>query len=441
MKFKKLLAGVCSMAIAASMMAVSASAAITNNADGSFTFDVATGRKDAGLEDYFKAGDVATIKVVLDGDFSVTDGDCALWDATLNDGEGGYNGFGGGIIINHAAGWDSVEWGNPGAEKQLEVQWNEDETEFYIEVEMTAFANALTDDDLSCVDGTWGQICLQQWWGGDFAVKEVELLDAEDTSVVVHNAADGSVTTTEMREAAAAEALKALQDAYDALNVDEVVASTTAAAEALGNSTAAVDNVTAAIEKVNGLEDAIANAQAAVDALKDGEGTDTKAAFEEASATVETAKADLAAAQKELNDAIAAYDAATAEQLNKQDEEIKKLEEEKAALEAELEAAQKDAAANADKIKDLEAQIAAKDEEIAAKDAEIEELKKNPPAVSGTENNGSSTGTSTGTGTGAGTGAGTDFQGKNPATGATAGLALAGLALAGVAVVATKKRK
>ena len=437
MKISKIFAGMSAMALAATMLSVSASAAITNAAeDGSFAFDVANGRANAGLQDYFAADDIAAIKVVLDGDFDVQqdeDGNdtVLLWNAAAADGAGDYDGFGGGIIINHAAGWDQLQWGNPGSGSNFDVQWNEDETEFFFVSEISAFANPLSDEDLSAEEGTWGQVCVSQWWGGDFAIESVQLIDAEDDIIVSYNPNDGSIKTgTEISEAAAADALKELQDAYAGLgiDVDEVVASTNAAAEALGNTKAAVDNINAAIEKVNGLKAVLAKAQAAFDALKEGEVADTEA-YETAKAAVEKATTDLETAQKALNDAIAEYDAKTAADMAAKDEQIATLESEKADLEKQLEDALAQGEADAATIEELQAQIAAKDEEIAKLKSDNDDLQTQlDDAI---KNGGSSNVGSTGDKN--------DDKDANPSTGAGA-LATVGVLLAGAAIVASKRK-
>lgn len=492
MKFKKLLAGVCSMAIAASMMAVSASAAEPQTSGleyPSYAPLTLDGRDPAEIGPKTLNFDLFAFEGI-ESDLVSVDVTIAPADESIGNIWG--NGWSGGnIALGYNAyvdGAESTSWVQPvfapDGTDDISKAWGtvagadgsgSDPLSFTYEIpenEKIPFAGE--DDEGNIISGGVFQVSF--WWGSASIVELQELTfnfaDGSEIAVISTDATtplptaiegeeegdkpyananyilteDGiasirNVTYKPAREAVAAEALKTLQDKLAALDVSDIVESTNAAAEALSASTDAIANIDNAIKGLAEYEAAVEEAQATIDGvLMEGDSYDEEA-LAAAKKTVADAKADLEAAKTALNEAIAKYDADTAKLLEDQQKEIEKLEEEKAALQAELDAAKKDAAANADKIKELEDQIAAKDEEIAAKDAEIEELKKNPPAVSGTENNGSSTGTSTGTGTGAGTGAGTDFQGKNPATGATAGLALAGLALAGVAVVATKKRK
>ncbi len=462
------------MSIAASMMAVSASAAdeVTVKSEYPACAPVLVGKAEEGAAANIIQVDLQAF-AGIDADItsvSITftpTGD--MWAAPDGTWVGGGGGFGMNLDatnVKDTTGIDEKGWWNGGGDFDFSLPAivdavgdgkNTNAVTLTYELPEGALTpyETLDEDEESETYGKYvssGLIQFGWWWDSNsntVSVDEFTVNFSDNTSIVVidsesSTAYDMAAYSASMqkitRQIKAADALAALQEKIDAIGVDDIVASTETAADALTNAKDAIAEIDAAIKNVDTLNAAVEEAQAAFDALQEGDEADTEA-FEAAKKAVEEATGKLEAAKKTLNDAIAAYDAATAEQLNKKDEEIKKLEEEKAALEAELEAAKKDADANADKIKELEDQIAAKDEEIAAKDAEIEELKKNPPAVSGTENNGSSTGTSTGTGTGAGTGAGTDFQGKNPATGATAGLALAGLALAGVAVVATKKRK
>lgn len=425
MKISKIFAGMSAMAIAATMLSVSASAAITNgDNDGNVVLDIPNYLLDNELQDYVNAEDIVAVKVTFGGEIEVITNDDGNTLTVI-----GGDGYGGGIIVNHGAGWDQQGWGNEGQDNN--VEWNEDETEFFIIRDITGVISA---EDISAEEGTWCQIVVCQWWGGDFSVESIQLLDADGNDVIA--AAEAAAKAD--REAAAADALAELEKAINDLGLEETIASMNAAAEALTNAADVLAKADELKGKISELEETLAKAEAAFAALKEGDEADTEA-LAAAKAAVESAAADLEAAQTALNEAMAAYDKATADALAEKDKTIadleaanKTLEEEKAALEAELAALKESGEADAAKIAELEAAIAAKEEEIAKLKAEKEALEAEKAQLEADLADAIANG-------GNGGNSGSDDKDANPATGAGA-LATVGILLAGAAVVVSKRK-
>lgn len=90
------------------------------------------------------------------------------------------SGFGGGFIVNSsgagAAGnnWNSVEWGNADAAKQISAVETGNELEFTITRDDVSGLFGTTEDQY----GVYNKVCLQSWWGADITVTKLELLDA-----------------------------------------------------------------------------------------------------------------------------------------------------------------------------------------------------------------------------------------------------------------------
>lgn len=143
MKLKKIIAGIAAAAVAVSMTAVNAFAAITN----------ANAPDDSGIYFYefnpsqYDLTAVYGFKAQLSGDYI------------------GETGCGGAMVFNSAShNWNQHEWGNEGSGK--EVTTTEDGV-----LTLLLSSPAFTADD------QWAQCAIQQFWGGDFAVDSITLLD------------------------------------------------------------------------------------------------------------------------------------------------------------------------------------------------------------------------------------------------------------------------
>lgn len=426
MKVSKILAGMSAAAILASVTAISASAAITNgDADGNYVYDFANAIGTAGVADYIKADDIVGVKVVIGGEGLSSYEDAAGKTIATIGGEG----FGGGIVVNHGAGWDQMGWGNDAQDFNVVVA----DGEYYFVRDLTGVIAA---EDYSLAENTWGQIVVSQWWGGDFSVESVTLIDAEGNDVIAKAVEAKAAAEKAAREAAAADALAELQAKIDALTYKDAISDMEAAADALTNAKSVLDKADAAKAEIDGLEQVLAAAEEAFAALE-ADDTADRDAYEAAKAAVASAKTEVDTAKAALQAAIEAYDKATADKLAEKDKDIADKQAEIDELKAQLEEAKKQNETDAATIKDLEDQIAAKDEEIEALKAEKDELQKkldealanaNKPAD---DNSGSTTNTNN-----------NGKDNTNPGTSATAGLAFAGISLAGVgAIVASKKRK
>ena len=157
MKISKILAGMSAMALAASMMTIGASAAITNpnfNDGSDYCYDVFAA---VGAD---KAATITSVRAKLS--FKSID--------DLN-----ASGAGGGFITSSDGNnWKSTEFGNDGAEKPITFVVDEASATATMEKTLTE-ADKFTgkgDDALS-----YAQVVFQSWWG-DFAVDNVACYDA-----------------------------------------------------------------------------------------------------------------------------------------------------------------------------------------------------------------------------------------------------------------------
>jgi len=164
MKMRNFVASIAACAVAASAMAVSASAAVLNpNTDDFYCIDAIT--------DYDVTA-IYGVKVDL------------TW-------EDGGEGCGGGFGFNsESTGWASNEFGNEGSGKTAEMDANGDFT-------------YMSDAPIFASTDTYAQVWIQSWWGADFTVDEVEYLDldgkviGEEAPTTTTNAApEGGDTTT-----------------------------------------------------------------------------------------------------------------------------------------------------------------------------------------------------------------------------------------------------
>lgn len=158
MKISKILAGMSAMALAASMMTIGASAAVTNGNSGKdnadYTYDVFAA---VGAE---KAATISSVRAKLS--FKSIDDLKA-------------NGAGGGFITNSDGNnWKSTEFGNDGADKP--ITFVVDEASSTATMEKT-----LTDADKFIGKGedalSYAQVVFQSWWG-EFSVDNVACYDA-----------------------------------------------------------------------------------------------------------------------------------------------------------------------------------------------------------------------------------------------------------------------
>lgn len=158
MKISKILAGMSAMALAASMMTIGASAAVTNGNSGKdnadYTYDVFAA---VGAE---KAATISSVRAKLS--FKSID------DLKANGAGGGF------ITSSDGNNWKSTEFGNDGADKP--ITFVVDEASSTATMEKT-----LTDADKFTGSGedalSYAQVVFQSWWG-EFSVDNVACYDA-----------------------------------------------------------------------------------------------------------------------------------------------------------------------------------------------------------------------------------------------------------------------
>lgn len=158
MKISKILAGMSAMALAASMMTIGASAAVTNGNSGKdnadYMFDV---KAAVGVE---KAATITSVRAKLS--FKSID------DLKANGAGGGF------ITSSDGNNWASTEFGNDGADKPITFVVDEASSTATME-------KVLTDKDkFVCKEGSdnnYAQVVLQGWWG-EFSVDNVACYDA-----------------------------------------------------------------------------------------------------------------------------------------------------------------------------------------------------------------------------------------------------------------------
>ena len=162
MKFTKTLASVCAAAIAVSSLAVSSFAAWKGaNADGNVIINVADV-----LPSTVKVEDVYGVR------FNFTDASAAVL----------AEGAGGGFIFSTASNnWNQLQWCNGCDTSEKPEEHNiqlDTKTNSITRLEKTPF---FTAEDISGNEGTYGQIALSEWWGGDIAYKSLDFLAADGT--------------------------------------------------------------------------------------------------------------------------------------------------------------------------------------------------------------------------------------------------------------------
>lgn len=160
MKFTKTLASVCAAAIAVSSLAVSAFADWKGaNSDGNLIIDLAQV-----LPSTVKVEEVYGVRV----NFSDASADVLA------------KGAGGGFIFSTKdKNWNQLQWCNGCDTSEKPEEHNiqlDTKTNSITRLEQTPF---FTAEDVSGAEGTYGQIALSQWWGGDIAYKSIDFLGAD----------------------------------------------------------------------------------------------------------------------------------------------------------------------------------------------------------------------------------------------------------------------
>ena len=161
MKFTKTLASVAAAALAVSALSVSSFADWKGaNGDGNLVFNVA----DILPEDV-NIADVYGVSVVF------TDASAAVL----------AEGAGGGFIFSTASNnWNQLQWCNGCGEDEAHDIQLDTEKNSITRMETAPF---FTAEDISGEEGTYGQIALSEWWGGDIAYSTIDFL-GKDGSVI-----------------------------------------------------------------------------------------------------------------------------------------------------------------------------------------------------------------------------------------------------------------
>lgn len=166
MKFTRTLASVAAAAVAVSSLAVSAFAAWDGaDSNGNLILNVA---------DFLPEG--VDINDVYGVRINFTD---AAADVVAQ-------GAGGGFIFSTASNnWNQLQWCNgcDTSEKPEghDIQWDA-ETKSITRMEEKPF---FTAEDISGAEGTYGQVALSEWWGGDIAYSSVDFLNKDGEKLPV----------------------------------------------------------------------------------------------------------------------------------------------------------------------------------------------------------------------------------------------------------------
>lgn len=193
MKMRNFVASIAACAVAASAMAVSASAAVLNpNTDDFYCIDAIT--------DY----DVASIYGVK-VDLTWEDG-----------GEGCGGGFG---FNSESTGWAQNEFGNEGSGKTCEMDANGDFT-------------YMSDAPIFASTDTYAQVWIQSWWGADITVESITLLGADGNALTAGGAEE---ETPEETTPAADDEADTTTTAAAEDNDDAATTTTTKAAASTGS--------------------------------------------------------------------------------------------------------------------------------------------------------------------------------------------------------------
>lgn len=216
MNFKKIIATAAAAAVAVSAMAVSAFA-IKDYPDG-YTLDL--------IAEGYNVTDVYGFTLKISGDID--------------------SGVGGGVGFNSAStGWESHEWGNADAGKEL----NGSEGTLTIMKDAPVFQ----ESDVTDPTNPYAQIWMQQWWGTDVTIDGIDVLGADGVVLTATVATDETEGTDEAEATADTDAVAEDETADEVDDVaadveddaDEVTADVEedadAADEVVADDTAAVD--------------------------------------------------------------------------------------------------------------------------------------------------------------------------------------------------------
>lgn len=162
MKISKILAGMSAMALAASMMTIGASAAITGaDSNGNMIYDVKTLTEANNI----KISDVYGVR------------------AYFSDSAAGVveQGAGGGFIFSSKSNnWNQKQWCNGCGESETHDIQYDAATKSITRLEKTPF---WTDVDVSDAEGEYAQIAFCEWWGGDIDFSKIVLLDKDGKEI------------------------------------------------------------------------------------------------------------------------------------------------------------------------------------------------------------------------------------------------------------------
>lgn len=162
MKISKILAGMSAMALAASMMTMGASAAITGaDSNGNMIYDVKTLTEANNI----KISDVYGVR------------------AYFSDSAAGVveQGAGGGFIFSSKSNnWNQKQWCNGCGESETHDIQYDVATKSITRLEETPF---WTDVDVSDAEGEYAQIAFCEWWGGDIDFSKIVLLDKDGKEI------------------------------------------------------------------------------------------------------------------------------------------------------------------------------------------------------------------------------------------------------------------
>jgi hypothetical protein len=183
MNLKKIISAVAATAVAVTTMAISSFA----------------------IKDY---PDGYTLDLIADG-YNVTD----VYGFTFNISGNIDSGVGGGVGFNSAStGWESHEWGNDDAGKELKGSSGV--------LTVLKTSPVFKESDVTDPSNPYAQIWMQQWWGSDITINSVEVLGKDG---VVLSSASASDTSDEAApaEEATTEAPAAEETKTEVVTVEE----------------------------------------------------------------------------------------------------------------------------------------------------------------------------------------------------------------------------
>ena len=101
-------------------------------------------------------------------------------------------GFGGAFVFNSTNNnWNAKDWGNADAGKPISAEPTGNAGEFTL---TRIEADPVFDPG---AEGGWAEVAMQSWWGSDFEVTKVELLDASGNVLEAPAAEETAEATTE----------------------------------------------------------------------------------------------------------------------------------------------------------------------------------------------------------------------------------------------------